>query len=308
MIESPPVEGKLFCMHVARDVCDLVEIMMHKKIFYKTALANSISGKNRFAKLLEYYSCKNCFTSIMEKTTQSKNADACKDSKYKIVGIRNSYRRAFCVSEGYSESYHTIRDEIDSVMGSGYVIDMYGVRLSWYVAYSIAYSEYYCMLNGMWPKGDSLKPWESGWFACQNLSVKRALGRLARSKLASLNYGQGHKFHRRFGIFPSSMTGNACTGCGVCMEDARCSMCRFCKIPQKRSSARARAGISRLARRNLARKNLRAEQFENESKNAVISEMIGAKGWGEALSELSEDYGRVESARLMGVVDTNDAM
>ena len=300
MQEAPPVEGKFFCIHVARDVCDLVEIIMGKKNFCKTILFK-VTGRNRGdMKLLEFYSCKKCFTSAWQKAAKAGEAGG---HQYKVTGSTKSYSERRHVYTEYLGSYHEIRGEIGFTLGSGYEIYMPRVRMTWLVANSYAYAEYYRLVHGSRPsEEESRKPLDKDWLSGQKQSVKLRLIRMAKAELASMDYEENPILHRGFGMFSSIAGGRRCTRCGVYLEKGARDRCRFCRPPRKRSYASVRRGVRRLVKRDAeaeSRKERRAAQFENDGKRAVVSEMVEDKGRGETFSELKEDYGKSEALKMM---------
>lgn len=302
-METPPVEGKFFCHHVARDVCDLVELIMEKKTFHKTTFSKVTASRHRGdMKLFEYYSCKRCFVSLRKKASETRDAEDGGRHEYKVKGSRRSYGQRGYVYSEYLGSYHAVRDEIGFTLGSGYEIDTQMARTMWLMACSLAYAEYYYIVNGSWPSEEENKSPYKDWFRSQKQSVKLRLLRMAKAELASLDYEKNPKFHRRFGLLPSIAGSRKCAVCGTYLEKGSKNRCRFCRKPRKRSYVSVRRGVRRLVRRDAAaesRRERRAEQFENDGRGAVVSGMIEEKGRGEVFSELREDYGRGEALRMM---------
>ncbi len=318
MRETPPVEGKFFCVHVARDVCDLVEIAVRKRRFYKIALFRVTGARHRSAqRLLEYYSCKKCFTSVVEKAAGPKNAEGGAGHGYKVTWSGMRYAERMHLRAKYVPgrgavaswngltlgSYHAVRDGVGSTLGSGYDIDARGAGAAWRRALGLALDEYGRMARmrrpGKWGAG---RPLDENWLSGQKRPVRILLTRMAKAKLASLDYGESPKFHRAFGTFPSIAGGRKCAGCGVYLERRAKDRCRFCRKPRKSRYVAVPKAARRMAARTAGaegRKERRAERFESEGERTVISESVEAKGIRETASELSEDYGRPEALRML---------
>ena len=314
MIETPPVEGKFFCRHVAADVCDLVEIIVDKKnVFYKTVLSKVSASRQRGdMKLLEYYSCKRCSVSVLQKVDRIREAEG-NDGRYeyKVTCSKKSYGRRSRVYGGYFGSYQTVREALGFTAGSGYDVDTQVAEAVWNTACDLAYKKYHNMVQQQKPrriltcngKDEKYKGLDQDRLADQKHSVRLRVTRLAKVTLASLDYDDATlRAHRKFGMLPSILRERKCAGCGVCMEKRAKKHCRFCKRPRKRRYASVRNGIKRLIRADMASKSRReksAEQFENDGRTSVIHGMTEDKGRDEVFSELKEDYGRNEALSMM---------
>lgn len=321
MIESPPAEGKFFCIHVAKDVYDIVEIMMEKKRFYKTILCKiSDHIKRGDIKLLEYYSCKKCFTLIMTRAEEIRESDESipkvaahlnrpvgfvgEDGTigygYKIMGSSKSYGQR---RHGYMKclaSYHKIRGEIGFTPGSGYKIDMSGVRTMWFDAYKYAYGHYYHHIHGSWPtESETEQVLDDDWLKAQKQSVRNRLTGMAKACLTISSLGSRPRFHRRFGIYPI-MEGRMCK-CGVFLEKGAKPVCRFCREPKERPFKTVLRKTQRLIAKDTDKdkRETMAEKFEDAGKVPTIAERVEEIGRNATYAELKEIYGRSEAREMM---------
>ena len=315
MIETPPIEGVFFCAHVARDSCDVIEIVMRKKKFHKITFSR-ITCKNRGdVRLLEYYSCEKCFVIVCNNAASRRlkfEKDNIKNTKdlfrstgsrylYKVVGNKHLYSERRNVYEECTWSYHAVRNAIGFTVGSGYEINPREVKRAWSEAHLRAYVDYYHMIHGKWPsKEERNKVLDEDWLKSQKPSIKLRLTRMAKANLAALDYAEYHIF-RRFDNF-LNIAGRRCVGCHVCLEKGVKGRCRFCQKPKKRNYAYVKKGVKRLITihaKSESRREKRSEQFENDGVGSTIGDEIIDKGYGETMSDLTEDYGSSEAMKIL---------